>query len=211
MIEFIEYCFTGAIFPATVLVVLVMLYGVLAVLGAIDIELFDMDIDADVDLDGSMTSIGFVALKFLNIGNVPVMIWVAVFGFLWWIASLLLWTFYDSGSDPVGFWSIAPIVLRNMLIGMAGAKFATEPMRKFFDHTDNYKPADLVGRQCHITTYEATSDAGQAKLKTDAAPLLIDVRTDGDVLSKGDTATIVRVDPAVNIYFITKTDTEVTQ
>ena len=98
-----------------------------------------------------------------------------------------------------------------MVIGVAGAKFATEPMRKFFDHTDKYKPRDLVGRACHITTFEANTESGQAKLKTDAAPLLIDVRTQDGVLSKGDRATIVDVDVEANIYFITKSDTEVSQ
>jgi hypothetical protein len=211
MIEFIEHCFTAPILPASVLIVLIIVYGVMVILGAVDIELFDLDFDADVDIEGGITSIGFVTLKFLNIGNVPVMIWVTIFGFFWWTASLLIWQFHDYANQVEGIWSIAPIVLRNMVIAVVGTKFATEPMRKFFDHTDNYKPADLVGRACHITTYEATTESGQAKLKTDAAPLLIDVRTDGEVLSKGESATIVDVDLDANIYFITKTDTEVSQ
>ncbi|MCG8585093.1 MAG: YqiJ family protein, partial [Pirellulales bacterium] len=205
MLQFIEQCFIWPILPASVLIVLIMLYGVLVILGAVDIQLFDFDLDTDIDVDAGAESIGFVALKFLNIGNVPVMIWVAVFGLLWWIASLLLWAIYDQASPPEGTWSIAALVLRNVVIGLAGAKFATEPMRKYFDHTDNYKPKDLVGRQCEVTTYKVTSESGQAKLKTDAAPLLIDVRTEGETLSKGDLATIVDVDTKANLYLITKT------
>ena len=48
-------------------------------------------------------------------------------------------------------------------------------------------------------------------MKTDAAPLLIDVRTDGETLSKGDLARIVDVDPKANLYLITKTDIEVSE
>jgi len=210
MMEFIETCFIGPVFPATVLMVLIMVYGLMVVAGTVDINLFDVDFDTDLDVDGAATSVGFVALRFLNIGNVPIMIWVTFFGLLWWIASMLLWSFFDQGGDSQGVWSATQLALRNAAIAVVGTKFATDPMRKFFDQTDKFKPQDLVGKQCEVTTAEVTKDSGQAKFKTDAAPLLIDVRTDDGPFSKGDVATIIDFDPVTNIHFIT-TDTEVSK
>ena len=207
MMQFIEYCFTGPIFPSTVLMILILLYGLMVVAGAVNLDLFDFDVD--LDIEGPITSVGFVALRFLNFGNVPIMIWVTIFGLLWWIISILLWAFFDQASNPLGSASLQ--VLRNVVIAVAATKVATDPMRKFFDHTDNYKPLDLVGQECEVTTFEVTKEAGQAKFKTDAAPLLIDVRIEDGVLSKGDRATIIDFDPETKIYSITKTDTEVSK
>lgn len=209
MMEFVEFCFAGPSFPATVLLILIMLYGLLVVLGAADVDLFDFDFDSDFDIDGGAESVGFVALKFLNIGNVPIMIWITVFGLFWWTTSVLLGAFYDQTVDPEKAWGTAQLIFRNVFIAIIVTKCATEPMRKLFDHTDNYKPNDLVGKECEVTTYEVTAEKGQARFATDAAPLLIDVRSEDDVLSKGERATIVDFDPDTKIYYITKTDTEV--
>ena len=206
MTQFFEFCVANAVLPATVLMVLIMLYGVMVLVGAADITLFDIDFDTDFDMDGASTSIGFVALKFLNIGQVPVMIWITVFGMFWWAGSLLLWAFYDQAHDPAGGWAVGQLVLRNAILAIVGTKCATEPMRKFFDHQDHYKPSDLVGQPCEVTTFEVNTETGQAKFATDAAPLLIDVRTHSGVLAKGDIARITDFDPSTNLYYIESMD-----
>ncbi len=211
IMEFIENCFTGPNYPASVMMVLILIYGLMVALGGLNLDMFDIDIDfdADVDIDGGVTSIGFVALKFLNIGNVPIMIWASAFGLSWWTASMVLWQLIDQARYHEDFWLTVPLVLRNVVIGVVAAKFITQPMVKMFDHTDNYKPEDLIGQECEVTTYEVTADAGQAKFATDAAPLLIDVRSEDAPLAKGDRALIVDFDPEEKLYFITKPDTEV--
>jgi hypothetical protein len=209
MMDFIESCFIGPNFPASVMMVLILIYGLMVAIGGLDIDLFDVDLDVDVDMDGAVTSVGFIALKFLNIGNVPIMIWASAFGLSWWTASMLLWEFFDQARYHEDFWHTAMLIGRNVVVGIAAAKFATQPMVKFFDHTDNYKPEDLIGQECEVTTYEVTADAGQAKFATDAAPLLIDVRSEDAPLAKGDRARIVEFDPDEQLYFITKSDTEV--
>ena len=210
MMEFIETCFTGPIFPASVMMVLILVYGLMVALGGLNLDMFDIDIDfdADVDIDGGVTSVGFVALKFLNIGNVPIMIWASAFGLSWWTASMVLWEVFDQARYQEDFWRTALLILRNVAIGVAAAKVITQPMVKFFDHPDSYKPEDLIGQECEVTTYEVTADAGQAKFATDAAPLLIDVRSEDGPLAKGDRALIVDFDPEEKLYFITKSDTE---
>jgi hypothetical protein len=55
-----------------------------------------------------------------------------------------------------------------------------------------------------VTTSEATPEFGQAEIKTDGAPLLLNVRTLNDTsLSRGETAVVVRVDKDRSLYFIT--------
>ena len=76
---YLEQCFTMPVLPSTILVALLVGYGVLVILGALDFDLLDFDVDIDAEADvNAFSSAGFVALKFLNIGEVPVMIWLSI-------------------------------------------------------------------------------------------------------------------------------------
>ena len=54
---------------------------------------------------------------------------------------------------------------------------------------------------------EATATFGQAKYSTGGAPLLLNIRTDGVHLAKGDVAIIVAYDTERRIYTVTSAST----
>ena len=83
----------------------------------------------------------------------------------------------------------------------------TDPLAKVFAKPVKFHPEDLIGKWCEITTYEVTTDFGQAKYETDAAPLILDVRMIEGVLQKGERARIVDYDPSVKIHYL-DTDSE---
>ncbi|QDU56933.1 OB-fold-containig protein [Aeoliella mucimassa] len=210
--QFFEYCLAWPVMPASTLMALILIYGLIALLGAADLDLFEFDVDVDVDVDGhagSATSVGLVVLKFLNLGDVPIIIWLACFGLFWWSLSLILWVFFDGQPEDLTFWGGAILVFRNAGISLLGAKGLTEPLREMFDETEQYTPQKLIGRLCEVSTYEVTDQGGQARIKTDAAPLLIDVRTEDDPLHKGDIATVVAYDAATKTYQIKQPPTEI--
>ena len=99
LVTYLEQCFTMPVLPATVLMLLILGYSLLVLLGALDFELFDVDfdVDADADLD-AVSSAGFVTLKVLNLADVPIMVWLSVFGIVWWGMSVGLWFGMDSSS-----------------------------------------------------------------------------------------------------------------
>ena len=199
---YLEQCFTMPVLPATVLMLLILAYGCLVMLGAMDVELFDLDLDIDLDADldvGSISNLGLMTLKFLNLADVPVMIWVSLFGLVWWVLSQLLWMTWDLSSiDP----NTNLFVVRNAAASVFLTKFLTNPLAKGFAKPKTYRADKLVGLECEITTHEATADFGQAKFHTNAAPLILDVRaTEGD-LSKGNLAKIVDYDPGKRIHYV---------
>ena len=204
--EFIEYCMTGPNLPATVFVILLMIYGFFVSLGALDFELFDFDVDIDA---GAITSIGYASLKFLNIGNLPLMIWITLFGLSWWTLSLLLWYVWDLENYEARWQLATKLVVRNGACGVAVTKVLTQPLTKYFERQDEYTPEKLIGQRCVVSTVEATPDFGQAKYLTDGTPLLLNVKTEAGKLVKGDRAVIVDFDPTNRTYLIANSSNEV--
>jgi hypothetical protein len=202
---FIENCFNGPTMPATVLVLICCAYWLFVILGALDVELFDFDLDFDVDTEmHSLSSIGLIGLKWLNLGEVPLMMWLSVFSFGAWVLSLI----FDQTAPPDDTWYNVQAFARNAGISILFTKFATNPLRGFFSTKGPNPAADLLGKTCEITTSEVTESKGQAQYQTDAAPLLLNVRAAEGTLTKGELATIVDFDSAGHIYYVKKANPE---
>lgn len=196
MTELFEASFAWPALPASILLILCFAYWLMVMLGAMDIELFDFDLDFEADADA--LSVGFVALKFLNIGNVPLMLWISIFSLSFWGSTMLI-----DGPMPAAAPAIVlPVIARNLGIALVLTKLGTQPLRGRFDPAEPNRLEDLIGQTCVITTSEATADFGQAEFHTEAAPLLLNVRTiDGDI-AKGQLAEIVDMAAEKNIYLV---------
>ncbi len=200
LMTYLEQCFTMPVLPATVLMLLIIAYSFLVLLGALDFELFDVDIDVDADADlDAISSAGFVTLKFLNLADVPIMVWLSIYGIVWWLLSVTLWFWMDSTPADA---NAGLLVIRNVAISVIATKFLTNPLGKVFAKPPSFKPQDLIGKECEITTHVATNEVGQARFRTDAAPLLLNVRMTEGELSKGEAAVIVDYDPDVKVHYI---------
>jgi len=102
------------------------------------------------------------------------------------------------------------VILRNAAIGIVLTKILTQPFLQFADKVRMRSAHDLVGQICVISTSEINAEKkGQAKLTTDASPLLLNVQVRGETLVKGDAARIVEFDPIQHIYYVQKADREV--
>ena len=75
-------------------------------------------------------------------------------------------------------------------------------MRGWFERGRAFSIETLVDEVCEIQTGEANVEFGRAKYKTDGAPLLLNVRTRGETLVKGERAKIVDYDPEKRIYIV---------
>lgn len=203
MSDFVEICLSGPRLPATILLGLVCLYWLIVIVGAIDFDIFDLDFDLDTDVDidvetsGSLTDLGMVSLKFLNLGEVPLMLWMSVFSFSAWVLTVEI----DGDVKDVPWTTTAGILLRNGAIALAITKLITQPLRGKFVNREPNKPGELLGKTC-IIHIETTDSSGQAEYLTDAAPLYLNVRTSGDVLPKGTAARIIDYDPETRIYLV---------
>jgi len=200
LLEYLDTCFTMPVLPSSLLMLLIIGYGMLVLLGALDFDLIDVDFDIDADADlNAVSSAGFVTLKFLNIGEVPIMIWLCIYGLAWWGLSQLLWFTYDQTSvDP----NTTVQLVRNIAASVMLTKFLTNPLAKIFAKPIKFRPEDLLDQECEIFTFEATTEFGQAKYQTEAAPLILDVKMREGLLAKGARALIVDYDPESKIYYL---------
>jgi hypothetical protein len=212
MREMLQTCFSGPVLPASILLLMITAYWLMVILGALDLDLlhFDLDLDGDVDVDGTpelsgLLGAGMVVFRFLNLGRIPLMVWMSVFALALWITSAV-W-YHESYSETA--WMSFQILLRNSAVALVATKILTQPMLGLVDKTRPTVADDLVGKLCVISTAEATERRGQAKLYTEASPLLLNVRTVDGTLAKGDVAKIVEYDRVRRIYFIEKAEREV--
>jgi len=204
--------------PYTLLLVAMLIYWGGVVLGALDIDALDLDIEGDADIDaGDMDAdadaggegVGHALLTYFNLRDVPVTIVASFFILSLWACGILSNYYLHRNSSEL---LAAALFIPNLLVSLHVAKFITAPLKPVFkkmkaqveDHQD------LVGKRCVVTTSEVTEHFGQAEVKTNGAELQLTVRTtDGETLKKGDQAVIMEELGAKGMYVISKLEMEV--
>ena len=236
--EFADMMFVGPMWPASILVCLMVLYTLIALLGLIEIDIdgIDVDLDADVgadvdvpdldvgeidlatgDLDvdlgqtgffGFLSGIGATSVRWTNFGRVPLVIWFGVFTIVFWTISYVLWNNFDSIRYAADWWPSTLLAVRNGVLAIIATKFITQPVVGKFTPEPGYDTNRILGATCEISSIKASPSFGQAKFRTNAAPLLLNVRTNGSEIPKGTEVRIVDYDPRKRIYTVTEIQPE---
>lgn len=146
------------------------------------------------------------ALRWLNLGGVPLLIWGAVFAVAWWFVSGILWIAVDRLLfEPDWVWSCL-LTTKNLILAAILTKLVTKPLKRSLT-PDRITTQSLIGRECEISSTEATPEFGLVKFKTGGAPLLLNVRTDGPCLPQGTPVWIVHYDKKRKVYLVSPTST----
>ena len=158
-------------------------------------------------LGDAIGSVVLVPMKWLNLKQLPLILWAGIFTICWWFVSILIWIAIDTAlvKEP-GPLAISIMIMRNVVLGLLATKGITQPMRGWFD-TKELTSVSLVGQEAEISSFDATPENGQAKFKTDGAPLLLNVRTDGPHMPKGTRVWLTHYDPKKRIYIVSATTT----
>ena len=204
----------------TILLMLVMLYWVMVILGALDVSFMDIDLDADfdadadfdVDADADMDIQGGGILRallvFFYVGEVPVMIIISILALTMWVVSMTCNHYFNpGGSILLGI----PIIAGTLFVSACVCKVIIMPMRKMFRvfQKDYNAPRQVLGRICTVVTTEITDNLGQAEVPTKGAPILLNVRAQqGCTFHKGDEAVLIEKDDEQGIYIIAPVDLE---
>lgn len=210
MIEFINEAFQLVNLPATGLLLLCLLYWLMVVVGAIGVDAFDIDFDADVDVgdldvDGDFDSHagGFSSIaEFMHLNHVPLVIVLSVFAMLFWITSFFGNHFLNPGGNGwvgLGLLSInvpACLLVTRVLIGPLAEGFKTQE-----NDTTRESMIGLIGV---VTTSEVSGSFGQVAIKQDGPEQVINARTNGQApnLGKGDMAKIMAYDYETDTYMV---------
>jgi hypothetical protein len=182
-----EFVDAALSFPAvifSVLLVVVVIYWLLVLIGTLDIEIGDLDLD---DASG--------------LGGVPVTVTVSVLAVVAWFVSLVggvVITAIDA-IDAGGVVSVViglGVLLVALVAGLYAARLVAVPLRKIYADGQEASRGDFVGRECVIRTGRVTGDFGQAEVTAvDGSSAIIQVRQTGEhVLASGTRALIFDYD-----------------
>lgn len=205
MIELLQQCLTLPTLIPTVLLGLVCAYWLLMILAGLDLDVFDLDPGTDIGTEGheSFLDWGLVGLKWFNLGQVPLMVWMSAFALPAWLMSV---TFDRELTNPT-WGEVGAATVRNFGVALFAAKLLTQPLKDKLKLKEPNSAKELLGRVCVITTSEATPEFGQAKYASDeGAPLLLTVHTTEGVIPQGHEARIVDYSPDRQVYFVELVD-----
>ena len=194
----IDSLFVGPMWPASVLVLLVVGYLALALLGVAELDGPDIGVEGD-----GWQSLGASSLRWLHLGAIPIILWVGCFSILQWLIAYGLWHFYESSRYVPTLTESVILAGRNAILAALATKVVTGPLVPYLSDAPTFSEETIIGEQCVVCSSEATATFGQAKYKTGGAPLLLNIRTDGTRLAKGDVATIVAYDTERRLYTVT--------
>jgi len=220
--ELVQPLIASPVLPATILLGLVIAWSLFTIFVGYGLEMhghlpFHLD-DTLANhpvfhwFGDALGSVVLTPTKWLNLRSVPLILWLCVFAITWWGASITWWLALDDWlvKDP-GPLLTAVLVVRNLACGVFLTKFITAPMQGWFQNTPQLNAQSLLGSEAEICSYDATPEHGQAKFKTGAAPLLLNVRTDGPHLPKGTRVWITYYDSQRRVYLVSPTTTDDSQ
>lgn len=202
MSNFLEMCFTGPNVVASGVVLFILAFWVISMIGGFGFDALDLDVDGALDADGmdSILGIGMIPLRWLNLGAVPLMLWLTVFGLCWWAISLGFYAWYDQGwvEDR---WDAALSIGRNVLLAMVPTKLMTQPLIGLFSDESTNPPAELIGR-VGVSKLEITAEQGQINVSSNGAGLVLDARTEDGHIATGQRVVIMDYDRSRRIYIV---------
>lgn len=208
--------------PLTLLLGAVLLYWIGVCLGALDMDSFDVDVDHDVHVetdvhhefdkdvhaDGSGGALMGV-LRFLNVGDVPLMLILSIFTVTLWTISMLANHWINPGAAVIP----ALLILGGGVFASAVVtRIVSTPfravMRKLRSEEERQEP--IVGRAGRVTSTEVSAAFGQVEIATEGAPLIINARIhEGSArLVKGDECLVIEEDQPRGLYYVRKTRIE---
>ncbi len=219
VLDLADRMFVGPVWPASILAILLVVYSILGMVGLFDLGLDAPDLPEAPPLGTDLTEIiplnwdfvhgiGGTTIRWTNFGRLPIILWGGIFAVAFWGISYGFWHQFDSEKYASDWITSGILSVRNSVIAVGITKGCTQPLLKYFTPPPNYDHANLLGEICVVSTSRADSKFGQAKFQTNAAPLLLNIRTDGSVISKGSKAMIIEFEPKKRIFTVTPIPTE---
>ncbi|MFN7733080.1 MAG: hypothetical protein ACK5OB_14370 [Pirellula sp.] len=219
MLELFQPLISGPVLPATILLGLVLVWSLFTIVVGYGLEMhghlpFHLDVSLAHHpvfhaLGDALGSVVLTPTKWLNLRSVPLILWLSVFALTWWATSVTWWFTVDPWIvAKLGPFANIVLIARNIAFGLLLTKILTAPMQGLFRNTPQLNAKSLVGEEAEICSYDATPQHGQAKFKTDGAPLLLNVRTDGPHLPKGTRVWITYYDSEHRVYLVSPTTTD---
>ncbi len=149
------------------------------------------------DVLGGLTA---ATMRAVHLDRVPLMVWLTMFALFFWVLSFVLWFEFDVKHYQPALWTSVLLTIRNGVIAVVLTRFSTAPLHRLLIPPTQHHPTTLVGGTAVVETSTVDDTFGRARYATNAAPLLIDIRTCGEPIAKGTHVHIIRYDRMQNVY-----------
>lgn len=168
--ELLKAMFSPPCLPATIVLGLLFLYWLGVIIGWLDID----GLDFDLEWDGLLTWLGWK--------GTPMAVCASVVAVLWWGATMVGWRILSGHSTLILFFSLGSLVA-----SVFASRLLLKPFGWFFAAlSDAEAPCATVDCFARLVTPLDVGQIGQAEISTNGASLLINVVLErGKSLPKG--------------------------
>jgi hypothetical protein len=201
MFELLQAAVSPPNLPPTALLVFVLVYWLTVIVGLLDISSLDLDVEVETDANNLSADWLNGALAFFNLGRIPLMVFLSFVALPLWAGSILVNYYTGNTSFLLGLAFLLPLFIGSLLLG----KFLTLPFVKLFAvlEKDHSAGAVVIGKVCTILLPATAEKLGQAAVRIDGAPLMLNVKAASAAeLRKGDTALVIDFDAQRRVYLI---------
>ncbi len=195
--------FPTAIF--TFILAICVLYWLFAVLGVVNIDVLDIDLDTDFDTGSDVSTASAMAGVMLKFGldGVPVTIIISFLSLFGWLGSYYCVHFL-SPMIPQGLFHIVfgmLVLIAAFWLAMLMTSLIVKILRPFFQKVEQQTIKRVLGQIAVVRTSKVNSTFGEVMLNDGGAGLILKVRTREDqTFKKGDKVVLLEYLETDNVY-----------
>ena len=192
--------------PLTILLGLVGVFWLLSLVGASDVDSFDVDFDTDVDVDADVDGGGVFEgiMKFVNAQDVPVTFIITLLTVFMWAISIASNFYLNSGESEL---LALGLLAANFILSVILVKVVTHPLRPMFHalKSDDEHHEPLIGSSGFVKSRVLDESFGQCEIsRPNGAPALLNCRlaSKEKPLVRGDQVLVIDFDSSDQKYII---------
>lgn len=199
--ELLKFAFTGVNVIPTAILILVQCYWLISIVGLLDLEFLDFD----VDLEGAegVNPLSAIAV-FIKSGEIPFALVFSLIVLNFWILAMLMFFLPIQG----GGWLSGILLVPALLISVLITKMEILPIRKIFIERKDVDDIahKVIAQICKMKSDLEFGKLGQAELRQEGASVVINVKIlwDYESFKKDDYAHVFKKDEEKDMYYITK-------
>ncbi|KNY25159.1 OB-fold-containig protein [Pseudobacteroides cellulosolvens] len=216
MIELLKTSIAGANFIPTSMLVLILLYWLAVIIGALDVHLFHIHIDTDIDthidthidtdldthVDTHDGGLFYTILAFLKVKDIPFMVIVSIIVVVFWSGAMFLHLLPIRTGGLLNAVLLIPVFIFSVI----SCRYIAIPLKGLFGNNDNLSDREvIIGKVCIVLCNVFDERLGQAEVASDNKSYVINIKSaDGAKINKGEKAFVIKKDNEKNFYLVKK-------
>ncbi len=196
-------------FPTVIFSMLLLIcamYWLIAMLGMVELEVLDMDMDGDIDLNDSLEAqqgIAGVLFK-LGLNGVPLTIVITIISILGWIISYYVIYFgrtFIPSFLPIELIAETVILIAVLFVSILLTAQIIKPIRTLFKKLEADETKHIVGQIVTVRSAVCNSSTGEAFMNDGGAGILLNIRATADQeFLKGDEVVVIEENKETRIF-----------